>query len=261
MRSFDGFRQRLARSLSARGLVAALLVAICTHGCSTVNGIFGPGKEAPKPISNPFADYRPASRAETGQNIVLRTKKGDRSVEVELPADTEQMSDFVLPVSPAFKEGRTPATGANQSGEDSLDETYKDRAPSMADREITSGFPQSVSENGGRRQSIEQSLNLAESSEDTNTEKSGSYLAGLDRIKQLFRLSRYEAALLETDEMLKLYQTDAKLHEMRGTLLDRMGRRELALKSWNQALRFDPTNAGLRRFIQRKEVATKAVAQ
>lgn len=49
------------------------------------------------------------------------------------------------------------------------------------------------------------------------------------------------------------YQTDPRLHQMRGTLLDRMGRTELAIKAWQQALRFDQGNQTLRRFVDRRE--------
>lgn len=244
---------------NAKVLSIALLCLFSQSACSTVGSIFGPSKEPFKPISNPFSDYRQNARSDTSQNIILRTKKGDRSVEVELPGDAERMSDFVLPVSPAFKEGRSVA-GAEGSESDRMDDSYKERSPSSTDREITASFPQSYSEDGGRRQKIERALNLAESDEEINGEKSTSYLASMDHIKQLYKISRYEAALLETDEMIKLYQTDAKLHEMRGTLLDRLGRRELALKSWNQALRFDPKNESLKRFIDRKQLASKAVA-
>ena len=61
------------------------------------------------------------------------------------------------------------------------------------------------------------------------------------------------------DDVLKLYQTDPKLYEMRGTLLDRLGKADLAFKSWNQALRFDPANQVLRRFVERKQ-AGRALA-
>lgn len=54
--------------------------------------------------------------------------------------------------------------------------------------------------------------------------------------------------------MIKIFPTDAKLYEMRGTLLDRLERKELALRSWNQALRFDPSNQRLRKFLERKQL-------
>ena len=90
-------------------------------------------------------------------------------------------------------------------------------------------------------------------SEDSAPAADYSYLAALDHIKQLYKGARYEAALLEIDELVRAYPTDPKIYEMRGTLLDRLGRGDLAIKSWNQALRFDPGNQSLRRFIERKQ--------
>jgi len=71
-------------------------------------------------------------------------------------------------------------------------------------------------------------------------------------VKQLYRVARYEAALLEVDELLVVYPTDSKIHEMRGTLLDRLGRTDLAIRSWNQAIRLNPGNESLRRFVERR---------
>ena len=249
----------LSTSFWQVNLVCVLLL-LSLGGCSSVSSIFGPGKEDAKPISNPFAEYRASSKGDSAQNIVLRTRKGDRAVEVEFPADTQELSDFTVPVSPAFKEGRSTASAqTSDSGSDLIDDSFKNRPPTPADREITSAFPQSVGEDGGRRSSIERSLNLAPTDEESSGEKSLSYLAALDHIKQLYRNMRYEAALMETDDLLKTFPTDSKLYQMRGTLLDRLGRRELAIKSWNQALRFDPSNESLRRFVDRKQ-ANRVVA-
>jgi tetratricopeptide (TPR) repeat protein len=221
-----------------------LSAAVALAGCAVTM------RERQNPISNPFYEYHGGVNGDSGQNIILRTKKGDRSVEVELPGDAQSMSDFVLPVSPAFKDAaRAPA-----AEEGAIDDTYKGHAATLSDREITSNFPHGSAEDDARRQDIEKGLNLLPSDDTNSTEGSPSYLANTDRIKQLYKSSRYEAALLEIDGMLHQYQTDPKLYEMRGTLLDRLGRRELALKSWNQALRLNPKNQTLKKFIERKEL-------
>jgi len=228
-------------------------ILLCLSSCA----MFGRHDEKVKPIANPFYAYRGGVNGDPSQNIILRTKKGDRSVELELPGDAQSLSDFVLPVSPAFRDtGRSPA-----SEEASIDETYKDRAPGYSDREITQTFPQGLAEDEGKRREIEKGLNLTPSDDSNPTEGSPSYLAATDRIKQLYKSGRFEAALLEIDEIIRQFQTDGRLYEMRGTLLDRLGRRELALKSWKQALRFEPKNQSLRRFIERKELSSTAGLQ
>jgi hypothetical protein len=234
----------------------ALLAATAAGGSSTLSSHLaladqrGPGK----PIANPFTtQYANPVDDPQNSNMVLRTKKGDRSIEIELPRVDQGMTDFVIPVSPHFKDGtgRSPASISQQDG--LVDETYRDRRASYTDREIISGLPTGAPEDADRRRLIEDGLGLAPSANSLPDHASNtSYLAGLDRIKQLYRMGRFEAALLDIDEMIRAYPTDPKLHAMRGTCLERLSKPELAIKAWEQSLRFDPTNLSLKRFIERK---------
>lgn len=228
------------------------VIATGLGGCASMKSFFAVETKNYRqpPIQNPFEDYR--GGRESNENIVLRTKKGDRSIEVELPGRHAEMTDFTIPISPAFKDShsRGPASAGEAGG--LVDETYRERQPSMSDREITSTFQQGSVDQDGNRREIETGLGLQES-EDSVPDTDKSYLAQLDHVKQLYKNARYEAALLEVDELIRGYPTDPKLYEMRGTLLDRVGRMDLAIKSWNQALRFDPKNDSLRRFIERKQ--------
>ena len=54
--------------------------------------------------------------------------------------------------------------------------------------------------------------------------------------------------------MIKDYPTDAKLYEMRGTVLDRMGYKDLALRSWKQSLEFKPNQLALKKVVDRREI-------
>lgn len=246
-------------------LMAGLMMGALLSGCSSFRSILAVNSnERLMPIANPFGDFQANAKNQPPKNIVLRTKKGDRSVELEIPGSADQMSDFVLPVSPAFRdghrglasvgreEGSSEGSGA-ESG--SLDESLRNHASTVSDHEIAKSFPQTQPEDEGRRQTIEQGLHLTPNEDDSLFDDKPSYLARLDHIKQLYKTGRFEAGLVETDEMVKQYPTSPKLHEMRGTLLHQLGRNELALKSWNQALRFDPKNEPLRRFIERKQRA------
>jgi len=246
---------------AATTVAAAALLALSTSGCSTLRSALALDKDqgAPGPIHNPFGSYYSGAPNEQAPPMVLRTKKGDRSVEVEIPRGGQEISDFVIPVSPAFRDGRggrslASVDGAGAPAEADMDESYRERRPTIADREITSNMPHGSFEDESKRHEIEQGLGLVTADNET-PEHDGSYLASIDHIKQLYRMSRYEAALIETDEMIRTYQTDPRLYEMRGTLLDRVGRTELALKSWNQALRFEPGNAALRKFVDRRQKA------
>jgi tetratricopeptide (TPR) repeat protein len=230
--------------------IIAAAVGAGLSSCSTLRGMMGSDGTAERqaPINNPFGDYYYGPNANK-ESVILRTKKGDRSVEVELPGSTGAMTDFVVPVSPAFQDGGRPAMSADGA---TIDEKYMERHPSISDREITSHFNQAGAGNEAGRREVETGLGVMPA-EDETPQHDRSYLAGIDHVKQLYRLARYEAALLEVDEMLRIYPTDAKLYEMRGTLFDRIGRADLAIKSWNQALRFDPANEALKRFVDRRQ--------
>jgi tetratricopeptide (TPR) repeat protein len=225
---------------------------ISLGSCSSVKSMFAmdPPPATSGPIQNPFGELYPASGAKEKDNIVLRTKKGDRAVEIELPGGDQSMTDFVVPVSPAFRDGGrglASVPGAMSAPDDS----YKQVKPTAVDREITGTFPQVHREDENKQREIEQGLGVV-AAEDQQPEADSSYLAAVDHIKQMFKGARYEAALIEIDQLLHQYQTDPKLYEMRGTILDRLGYTDLALKSWTQALRFDPSNLPLKNFVDRR---------
>ncbi len=249
-------------------LAAALIVASLAGSCASVKGFFGADSNADlrKPIHNPFGDYYSSPRTDPNQVVTLRTKKGDRSVEVELPGRNAEMSDFEIPLSPTFRDqmdgkGRSPASmGGADGGADGgqqqaglTDERYMEKPISPADREILNSLPTARPQDEAKRRDIEQGLGLVPSDDQDPPAGAKSYLAVLDHIKQLYRTGRFEAGLLEVDDAISKYPTDPKLHSMRGTLLDRLGKEDLAIKSWNQALRFEPSNQNLRRFVERKQ--------
>lgn len=236
-------------SLSLPALVAA-------SGCSTVRSIVDPAAQANevKPIGNPFYGY--SNRDDRPDTMIVRSKNGNGAVEVEVPRAGDSVSDFVIPISPTTKVvstgSRAPASISGVVGEETAEVAAPtNRSPSLSDREITRTFPQGLMEDDPRRRDIEDDLGLVRSSDDP--ERSRSYLASIDYVKRLYKAGRYEAALLETDALLKSYPTDPRLYGMRGTLLDRVGQPDLALSAWKQALRFDPKDESLRRFIERKE--------
>lgn len=244
----------------ARAFVCVFAIAL-TSGCSSMRGFMAidPQQQKNTPIANPFGNYYQNGQGPK-DNIILRTKKGDRSVEVELPGSSAEMTDFQIPISPAFRDDRrrSPAS-AGYNSEPSIDDSYRDRVPSITDREIAQTFPQGRPEDDGNRREVEAGLGLVPA-EDPTPQAEHSYLAALDHVKQLYKGARYEAALLELDELIRSYPTDPKIYEMRGTLLDRLGKTDLALRSWNQALRFNPANQTLRRFVERRSNQARGLA-
>lgn len=233
-----------------RAFTTTLVVLAAVPACSTMSTVFATNpKTSDGPITNPFEDYQTgggaAATAETG--TTFRTRKGDRSFEVTFPDQSTKLDEISLPT-------RTAASDETAD----LDDPYRNKKPVIADREITESFPKNGGEFEGERNDIEQTLGVMPSA-DSTPHADKSYLAGLDRIKRLYREGRYEASLLEVEDLLVDFPTAPKLYEMRGTLLDRLGRYELAVRSWQQALRLDPGNLPLKKYLDRKR-ATRGLA-
>jgi hypothetical protein len=210
-----------------------------------------------RPIENPFGAMYEAPASGTSpsakrDSLVVRTRKGERSMEFEIPSGGAGQGDFEIPAEADSGDsrmgGRAPAS-----------EGYASRQPSVADKEILWKIPEAPAEQAAARREIESELGVREmASKDSGPSRS--YLGRLDQVKQLYRQSRFEASLLEVEEMLQDYPMDARLHEMRGTLLDRLGHDDLAVQSWKQALEIQPSNEPLRRYLEMKGARAPASA-
>ena len=208
------------------------------------------------PIENPFGTFSKSQNSETNNSITYRSKRGDQAVEVEMPQDGN--SEFSMPMNPKFSGRRSSSQHSNEEvaqgeiSENGVDYQYQKQKPTIADREIASTFNNTDNGvNDSKRNEIERSLGLQPSDEPLNMDES--YLAKLDVVKQLFHGGRFEAALIEIDRLVKLYPTNGRLYEMRGTCLDRLGYSDLALRSWRQAYEFEPGKLSLKKIIDRRE--------
>lgn len=225
----------------SREILFIITTQLFALSCSTFRNV-----DRVAPIENPFLDY--AQNGQSGNHpVILRSKRGDRSFELELPGQNDSMADYVIPMNPYKNESRRGL--ASESSE--LPEVDVNK-PTTSDREIVAKFSRGSTDDILAQRSIEDDLGLRPL-EDNLAEQDMSYLAKMDQIKGYYRTGRHEAALIQVDQLLKIYPTDPKLFEMRGTLLDRLGHYDLALKSWKQALEFNPRQEGLRRFIERKD--------
>ena len=236
----------------------ALIILIAIPGCVSAPGSRNSASSAEQaPIDNPVGNFAKTSHPDSNSNITLRTKRGDQAVEVELPQD--QDSDFSVPMNPRFSSHGSGVDAARgELAENGVDYQYQKQKPTTADREIASTFNNpDDSVNDSKKREIESALGLQPSDEPLNMDES--YLAKLDVVKQLFHGGRFEAALIEIDRLVKMYPTNGRLYEMRGTLLDRLGYPELALKSWKQAFEFEPRKLSLKKIIEKRE-AQRSVA-
>lgn len=220
-------------------------------GCAGMKRAFGidQSQEKAKPIENPF-DL--GFQEQEKKNIVVRSKNGERALEIELPSARGEMAQISIPASPDLQISEDGSGFERQPA--SLGEPNADSAPmapSASDFEIESTFPGISPTLQKTQQDIEQQLGVVEDSK--LPQSNSSYLQEVDRIKQNYRAQRYEAALYDVDRLIQDYPTSPQLHKMRGTLLSRMGHDALAMRSWKQALQLKPNDLALSRFLQKKE--------
>ncbi len=230
--------------MKMRSVITITILAWMLQGCATSSETSNVSL-----IENPFGAGRTAWHSETSkeESLTLRSRSGDQTFEVQIPERLD--SDMVIPL--AVSAYSSDQITKNSQG---LDRTYLERKPLTSDREIVSSFQSNRSPAAeSKMKEIESGLGLQQSDEPLNMDQS--YLAKLDWVKQLFKSSRFEAALLELDALLRDYPTSARLFEMRGTIFDRMGYGDLAIRSWKQALELDPNRVTLKKFLERKESA------
>ncbi len=218
-----------------------------------MKSVFGGGSssedvEYGKPIADPFGDYR-GSPGEAGQAVTLRSKQGDRTLEVEIPASGHELGQVQFPM--LTQSGSGSRGIASIGGTSPLAARDPKGGPSFSDREIVKAFPTLGAEEDEKRRQIEGDLGLkAADSDESDSDRS--YLASIAIVKDYFRENRFEQALLETDALLRVYPSDPRIYEMRGTLFERLGYGDLAIKSWEQAIHLNPGNLSLQRYLERK---------
>jgi tetratricopeptide (TPR) repeat protein len=78
-----------------------------------------------------------------------------------------------------------------------------------------------------------------------------SYLLTLARVKELYRTRQYELALVEIGELDRQYPDDEHILSMKGSLYERLGNKNLARESWQEALRLNPFNLAVLEALQR----------
>jgi hypothetical protein len=78
-----------------------------------------------------------------------------------------------------------------------------------------------------------------------------SYLLTLARVKDMYRARQYELALVELVELERQYPEDEHILSMKGSLYERLGKKNLAREAWQQTLRINPYNLAVLEALQR----------
>ena len=78
-----------------------------------------------------------------------------------------------------------------------------------------------------------------------------SYLLTLAKVKDLYRTRNYELALVELVALEREYPEDERIMSMKGSLYEKLGRRQLAREAWEAALALNPYNLQVAEALQR----------
>jgi len=78
-----------------------------------------------------------------------------------------------------------------------------------------------------------------------------SYLLTLAKVKDLYRSRNYEIALVELVALEHEYPNDERIMSMKGSLYEKLGRRQLARESWEAVLSINPYNLQVAEALQR----------
>jgi hypothetical protein len=78
-----------------------------------------------------------------------------------------------------------------------------------------------------------------------------SYLLTLAKVKDLYRTRNYELAVVELVALEREYPNDERIMSMKGSLYDKLGRRQLARDAWEAVLILNPYNLQVTEALQR----------
>jgi hypothetical protein len=78
-----------------------------------------------------------------------------------------------------------------------------------------------------------------------------SYLLTLAKVKDLYRTRNYEIALVELVALEREYPNDERILSMKGSLYEKVGRKQLARESWEAVLAINPYNLQVAEALQR----------
>lgn len=78
-----------------------------------------------------------------------------------------------------------------------------------------------------------------------------SYLLTLAKVKDLYKTRNYEVALVELVSLEREYPNDERILSMKGSLYDKLGKKQLARDTWQAVLSINPYNLQVVEALQR----------
>ena len=186
-------------------------------------------------INYPFVDGRPLGRNGPEEKFVLKSKMNGIEYTVEIPYAARDYT-IEVPLS-EVKSSTSPSLKEAQIGN-----------PTVSDREVTSTFPKPSAENADQTALLDRAFGVGPKG---GPSQAPSYLMGVAKVKELYKLKHYEYALIQLNNLLSDYPSSVKLLKMKGSIYLKMGRLKLAEKAWLRALQLSPADVAVKKGLEK----------
>lgn len=236
-------------------LLAATIAAFAVGGCQTAE----PKTKVVVPSAATSAPEYEGDGSVPDQRYVIRMSDGERDWEVEFPSVATGY-EMHIPLDEAKSKG--PMDSINWQSEN-LTEADKEllgqlrREKSNMEREGVYVDGEHVNEGSdGQKKGKKKNLDVwsreqkGEQEPGSKSERSGaeaapyrpSYLLGIEEVRRLYKIGKYELAMVRLKKLDEAYPDDEKILSMKGTLWLKLGREDLARKAWERVLQINPDN-------------------
>ncbi len=173
------------------------------------------------------------------EKFVIKSVVGDREYIVEIP-DAAKDYDVQIPLA-SFEDPNS--IGAKLSG------TPKGvNNPQLTDREIVAEMPRLDKKHPSDTALLDRAFGTGPRD---GPKQAPSYTLGLAKINSLYKDKQFELALIEINNLLTFFPTSVQLLKMKGTVHVKMQDLILAERSWSKALELTPSDALLKRGLER----------
>jgi len=235
------------------GWLALAASGVLSAGCLT-----GPAGHIDVP-SDILRGHGPNESGSSRSRYVVRMTDGDQDWEFQLPEIATAYEVRIplrggkAPQGGGIAVDQATLTAADKEivGQREVDARVRAEAPPSGD---TDGAPEAGGEvrdgvrpaglrNGGGRSPAP--------SDGTAPTPRASYLLTLAKVKDLYRSRNYEIALVELVALEREYPNDERILSMKGSLYEKVGRRQLARESWEAVLSINPYNLQVAEALQR----------
>ncbi|MEI8027089.1 MAG: tetratricopeptide repeat protein [Pseudomonadota bacterium] len=181
------------------------------------------------PISFPFAPTSALGDSEKKEPFLIRSNTGSAEYEVQLPGGGRNY-EVEIPVA------------LEASGKTNVDKKLsKESSPVSSDKELLSELPDIEIRQGSTAAMLDRSMGVGK----TDKSQGPSYTLGLAKVRSFYRSKDYEFALIEINNLLAFYPGSPLLYKMKGSILMKLGHKNLADKSWTRALELTPNDKTL----------------